>query len=313
MEPVEPFIVVSACLSGIKKRYDGKIVFNPLVNELKAFCKIGVICPETEIGLPVPRERTILYKDQNSGKIRAIYLGTKEDITEKIHHYYEEKKKEFGEVDGFILKAKSPSCSVSSTTKTYKDPEGKILAWYSKGLVGGKILKDFSFLPVVDDVLLREKDKLEEFFIKIFTIRRFRNLKEQFSENKELNLFHEKIKYVLMSFSPNLLEFLEKEIKKGMGIEEYERYFFNICSKNLERGKVINAVLHIFGKISRKLKRGEKRYFLDLLEKYKTGKKSWRFILNELERLFKKYKLFEDRYEIIFNLYPDRLREKFLK
>ena len=306
MKKVEPLIVVSACLSGAKKRYDGKIVFNPLINELKSFCKILTICPETEIGLPVPRDRTILYK--SSEGIRAIYLGTREDITERVLNYYEKKKKEFSDVDGFILKAKSPSCSVSSTTKTYKDPEGKILSWYSQGLVGKKIKEDFTQVPVVDEILLREKDILEEFLIKIFTIRRFKEFKK---EKKELKEFHKKVKYLLMLFSPPLLQELEKTLVKKMEIQEYEKYFFKILSEEFKRGKVYNAILNAFGEISNRVGKGEKKCFLILLDKYKKGKKSYITIIEHLRFLFQKYQVekFLDSY--FFDPYPETFK-KFL-
>jgi uncharacterized protein YbbK (DUF523 family) len=53
----KPNVVISKCLGFAKCRYDGKIVFDTIVRRLKPFVNFIPVCPETEIGLGIPRDR----------------------------------------------------------------------------------------------------------------------------------------------------------------------------------------------------------------------------------------------------------------
>lgn len=46
---------ISACLCGVKCRYDGKVVYNERCSSLYKSGEAILVCPEVEGGLPIPR------------------------------------------------------------------------------------------------------------------------------------------------------------------------------------------------------------------------------------------------------------------
>lgn len=95
----------SACLLGIKCRYDGKDNLNERVIELAKREKLIPVCPEQLGGLPTPREPAEIQ-----GNRVVTYSG--KDVTE----YFERGAKKVLKIAKLlgikeaILKQKSPSC-----------------------------------------------------------------------------------------------------------------------------------------------------------------------------------------------------------
>jgi uncharacterized protein YbbK (DUF523 family) len=98
--------LVSACLIGIKCRYDGKSNLNKKCLGLFKKGKLIPVCPEQSGGLPTPRARSEIQKN---GKI-LTKLG--KDVTENFIKGARETLK-LAKILGAkeaILKSKSPSC-----------------------------------------------------------------------------------------------------------------------------------------------------------------------------------------------------------
>lgn len=80
-------ILVSACLTGEKCRYDAEHRRNPLIAELMKKGKVVAVCPETLGGLGIPRTPCEINRgnaqDVLDGKARVINLAG-EDITEFV-------------------------------------------------------------------------------------------------------------------------------------------------------------------------------------------------------------------------------------
>lgn len=102
--------IVSACLAGIKCRYDGKGNQNDdiikLVKEGKAF----PVCPEVLGGLPIPRVACEIIEDEE-GKIRVMNKEGNDCTRQFVEGA--EKALAIAEIvgaDKAILKSKSPSC-----------------------------------------------------------------------------------------------------------------------------------------------------------------------------------------------------------
>jgi len=95
----------SACLLGIKCRYDGKDALNKKVVELLKTGLLIPVCPEQLGGLPTPREPAEMV-----GK--RVITRSGEDVTEKFMRGAEETLKiaKLLGVKEAILKQGSPSC-----------------------------------------------------------------------------------------------------------------------------------------------------------------------------------------------------------
>lgn len=116
-----PIILVSACLVGFACRYDGKVKANPACQ--KELVRLGAIwlpfCPEQLGGLSTPRDAAdIVDGDGNdvlSGHARVI-TGNGMDVTDAFCLGAEQvlAMAEQQAVTAVFLKARSPSCAVSS-------------------------------------------------------------------------------------------------------------------------------------------------------------------------------------------------------
>lgn len=97
--------IVSACLAGIKCRYDGSAKPCQKVIELVMRGKAIPVCPEQLGGLPTPRSPA-----ENKGN--KVFTKDGEDITFQFKKGAEEALKitKLANCDEAIIKAKSPSC-----------------------------------------------------------------------------------------------------------------------------------------------------------------------------------------------------------
>jgi uncharacterized protein YbbK (DUF523 family) len=106
-------VVVSRCLTGDRCRYDGAVLEYPMVERLNEFLDMESVCPEMEIGLPVPR-KPLNVISSNEGP-RLIETGTGADLTERIRIFSEKFSSLVGYADGLIMKDRSPSCGIGNT------------------------------------------------------------------------------------------------------------------------------------------------------------------------------------------------------
>ena len=95
-----------------------------LIHWLKEFIDFIPVCPEVEIGLGIPR--TPIKIIDNNGDIALYQDSTGKDYAKKMNAFSNQFINSLKSVDGFILKAASPSCAIS-TSKIYYDKKIKYL------------------------------------------------------------------------------------------------------------------------------------------------------------------------------------------
>jgi len=95
----------SACLLGIKCRYDGKNKQNNKVIELAKKEALIPVCPEQLGGLPTPRESNEIKKGR-------VFTKSGKDLTENFQKGAQEVLKivKLLDIKEAIFKTKSPSC-----------------------------------------------------------------------------------------------------------------------------------------------------------------------------------------------------------
>lgn len=142
----KPVVIVSACLLGERCRYDGEPVSAPAVLSLSNVVEFVPVCPETGIGLPVPRDPIRLVK--TGARIRLVQTRTERDLTAKMRSFILEFLSGL-EPDGFILKARSPSCAVRDAA--VYDARGRLLKMKRPGLFADAVLVRFPAVPVADE------------------------------------------------------------------------------------------------------------------------------------------------------------------
>lgn len=306
---LKPRLVLSACLNLEKTRYDGKLIENPLAIKIRNFCEIISVCPEVGIGLSVPRKKIILYKKDE--EIKAVEIFTGKNLTEKLRSFSKKFIQNLPEVEGFFLKARSPSCGVSYKTKTYEDINGEHLCGYSQGIFTKEVLKAFPFLPVVDEEILANKDELENFLIRVFALRKLREFKEKAKSNEDIVSFHKKAYYLLKGYDPLVpFEIKENLFSKNTEFKEvlkrYEEYFKKTLAQPFNREKQVDSILVLLHSFLKFLKEKERRLIFHYVESYKNGEIS-------LIKLVKELKIYLPEKEILdffLELYPEELLSK---
>ncbi len=108
-------IGVSACLLGQKVRYDGKDKFANLEKHFDPkLYQLVPICPEVEMGMSIPRpsiQMRIIDRDT-----RLVQVDDHElDFTNQFNSWFKDNKSRFEQLQGFVLKSKSPSCGYQTT------------------------------------------------------------------------------------------------------------------------------------------------------------------------------------------------------
>ncbi|HGE8017595.1 TPA: transcriptional regulator MlrB, partial [Salmonella enterica] len=107
----KPVVGISGCLTGATVRFDGghkRMDF--VMNSLAPWVAYKPICPEVAIGLPVPRPALRLIQT-TCGDIRMRYShAPHDDVTERMNAFADRFLPTIGELAGFIVCAKSPSC-----------------------------------------------------------------------------------------------------------------------------------------------------------------------------------------------------------
>ena len=272
---VTPRVVVSKCIEFEPCRYNAQIIASDFVKMLKPHVEFFPVCPESEIGLGVPRDSLRLVSQQETARLMQPKTGR--DVTEEMKGFAQDFLSSLEGIDGFILKASSPTCGIKNT-KVY--PGTEKVAPTSKigtGFFGNAVIERFSHLAVEDEGRLRNARIKEHFLKKLFTLARFRELKESPSM-KDLINFHTENKFLLMSYNQAEMKAMgniaanpdQKPISEL--IEDYEPHLFKALSRAPRYTSNINVLMHALGHFSDRLNDGEKAMFLDMLQRYREGK-----------------------------------------
>lgn len=116
-------------------------------------------------------------------KLRLIQPTTEKDFTKRINYFCKEYLDSVGDIDGFILKSRSPTCGIRDV-KIFSRIDDKSAVRKGGGFFGTAALERFPRLPVEDENRLRSSKVREYFLKKIFTPARLRGVKNQ-EEMKE--------------------------------------------------------------------------------------------------------------------------------
>ena len=180
------------------------------------------------------------------------------------------------EVDGFILKNRSPSCGTRDV-KIYSGFEKGPVKGKGTGLFGGAVIKKFSHLPIEEEGRLSNFIIREHFFTRLFTIAHYKMIKHT-KNIKELVAFQSDYKYLFMAYNQVKQKELGRIIanQKNETIEvvfdNYEKTLYKLFIRAPRYTSNVNVCEHIFGYFKTKLKKQEKDHFLELLQKYSEKK-----------------------------------------
>lgn len=309
----KPRIFVSACITFDACRFDGTMISDDTVTRLKPYVDIVKACPELAIGFQSPRDSLRLIEPKGEDT-KLVIANSGEDVTSKMMDFstkYIEKLK-LKEIDGFIMKAKSPSCGIRNVKKYYGIGKAHSKGSSYAGIFGAEILKEFPDLPVENERRLSNFNIREEFFISIFTLANFR---EVIKTNKIKNLvqFHSENKYLFMTYQQKLLKEMGNIVAnhEKLPFDEvcslYQDKLYELLKKESTQKKRINVLTHIYGYFKDLISPNEKEYYFDLLNQYLNHHIPYRVLLDVLYGFVVR---FDEKYlkqQTVFHPYPKEL------
>lgn len=271
-----PRVVVSRCLGFDHCRWNGLTIASDVVEVLKPFVEFQTTCPEVEIGLGVPRKPIRLVGGENEAP-RLLQSETEADVSDRMNTFSEQFLDGLQEIDGFILKGRSPSCGLKDV-KLYPRL-GKVAALNKKqkGFFARAVLARFDHLPVEDEGRLTNFAIREHFLTRLFAVARLRALLREPSMPR-LVQFQAEQKLLLMATNQRAMRTLGRIVANHEKhplpevVRDYAEEFYRAFAKQPRAVANINVLMHALGHFSEGLSKGEKAYFLETLEKYRGGK-----------------------------------------
>ncbi len=204
-------IAVSSCLLGEPVRYDGGHKREEWVARVLARrADLVPICPEAGAGLGVPRPPIRLVGDPR----RPRAVGVEDpacDVTPALNAFARAAARALGEVDGYILKAGSPSCGPGAVPVF--GPRGGRRP--GVGLHALAIRRLWPLLPFTDETALRNAAGREHFFERVRAHRRWRRLLAGRVTLAALADFHAQHELTLTAHAPAARRRLARLLAEG--------------------------------------------------------------------------------------------------
>jgi uncharacterized protein YbbK (DUF523 family)/uncharacterized protein YbgA (DUF1722 family) len=268
-----PRLVASACLEGEACRYNGQSVRARFLLRLEPHVELVRVCPEVGIGLGVPRAPIRLVS--LGGAPGLVQPGTGRDVTEAMEDFAGAWLGGVGEVDGFLLKARSPTCGPKDV-KVYSG-DGVPRNERVPGLFAAAVAARFPLVALEDEGRLTNYRLRHHFLTRLFQSARLRALP---ASPAALMAFHASNKLLLLAHAEPGMRALGRLLAApggpdGAGLKaRYAEGFARALAEPPRTGGIINALQHAAGHFSKVLLPAEKRLFLVTLSDLKTGRGS---------------------------------------
>ncbi len=274
-ELARPILVISRCLGFEACRWNAEVVKDPFVELLVPYVNAVTVCPEVDMGLGIPRDPVHL-EDWGDG-IRLIQFKKGVDHTDRMRAFSREFLNGLKEVDGFILKARSPSCG-SRDVKVFPPGSGDRGAiGKGIGIFAAEVMERFPGLPVETEGRLRNHRIREHFLTRIFLLARFRGAQATGTRGSLVD-FHTRHKLMLMAYHQQELRSMGRLVAQAADLPTkdlftlYRAHLLKAVSRLPRRNSHANVLMHAMGYFSRYLTSREKSHFLTLLERFREGK-----------------------------------------
>ncbi len=265
-QTARPRVGVSSCLLGEEVRFNGGHSRNRfLTDELSPHVDWVTCCPEMAIGLGTPRETLRLTADgrltnragtaDHTAAVRALPL--------------------LDGLDGYVFKAKSPSCGIHGIPRYAAD--GQPADRRGRGLFADRMMAAHPLLPAEDEGRLNDAGLREAFTERIFAAARLRELFAGPWRPRDLVAFHTRHKLQMLAHDParyrvagRIVADAGREPRTGTEAA-YREVFGAAMAAKATRGRNANALQHAFSLISEELDDTRRHDILDRIEGYRRG------------------------------------------
>ncbi|MEN8180422.1 MAG: DUF523 and DUF1722 domain-containing protein [Pseudomonadota bacterium] len=237
-----PKIGVSACLLGHQVRYDGGHKRNQfLVGELDKHVDFIPVCPETAIGLGIPRPPIRLVGNFDKPRVLGV-ADPSLDVTGPLHDYAESQVASYLHLSGFILKKDSPSCGMERV-KVYNTTGARAMR-KGIGAFSRVLMQRLPLLPVEEEGRLNDPVLRGNFINRIYVYQRWRQLLASGLNAGSLIDFHAAHKYMIMAHSQAAYQRLGKLLSNLPGdrpqdiADEYAEELMSTLKRRINRNAI---------------------------------------------------------------------------
>lgn len=308
---VRPKILASKCLGFSACRYNGVAIPDVLIEKLKPFVEYQTVCPEVEIGLGVPRDPIRIVSEK--GNFILYQPSTDKEFTDQMESFSEKFLSTLKDIDGFILKFKSPSCGLKDV-KIYPNKEKGASLGKTSGFFGRAVIEHFPDYPIEDEGRLKNFAIREHFLAKLFTFAEFNRMKKTPNMGKLVE-FHAQNKLLYMMYSQKELkamgQFVANHEKLNINdiYSRYEKSLLKAFEKPPRIGSTINVLQHAFGYFSKEITKKERAYYVESLEKYKEKKIPLSVVVGILKSYLARFNIPYLTGQTFFEPFPEELIE----
>ena len=266
-------IGISACLMGEKVRYDGNHKLDTYIADtLGTVFDFVPVCPEVAIGMGVPRPPIRLVGD--AARPRAVGIEDPGlDVTAALTAYGRRMALELDDIDGYIFKARSPSCG---TARVKVFAEGRARG-QGAGLYAREIMVRQTLLPVTEEEQLGDAAARDNFLERVFAHRRWRLLLASGFTPDKLVAFHSRHKLSLMAHGAAYYRALGRLVAQAgkqrsrQLCEQYGTEFMAALKHPATRKRHANVLQHLMGYLKKFLDHGDKAELLEMIDAYRLG------------------------------------------
>ena len=310
---MKPVIGISGCLTGSAVRFDGghkRMGF--VMDELAQWVNFRPVCPEMAIGLPTPRPALrLIVTDSGETQMRFSH-APHEDVTQKMADFTADYLPKIGDLAGFIVCAKSPSCGMERV-RLY-DENGNRGRKEGVGLFTATLLETLPWLPVEEDGRLHDPVLRENFVERVFALHELNTLRAQGLTRRALLDFHSRYKLQLLAhhqagyreIGPFVATLHEWEDLDAFFVA-YREKLMTILKKPSSRKNHTNVLMHIQGYFRNQLNSRQRGELRDVILHYRNGQLPILAPITLLKNYLAEY---PDRYlmtQNYFDPYPDDL------
>lgn len=270
-----PRLFCSRCLGFEACRWNGIVIEDRFIEALKVHCDFITECPEKAIGLGVPRKPIRLVRD--AGGLRLVQPDTGLDFSKEMTEWAQgfAERLVCAQVDGVILKAKSPTCGLKDA-KVYPSTGRVGMIGKDFGMFAGIVAERLKGVPIETEMRLSNARLKEHFLITVFTLARFRAVRQAESAASLIE-FHSRHKLLLMTYNQTLMRSLGRIVsnlnvmKLKEIFDEYGLLLRRALARPPRANSHLNTIQHAYGYFKERITPKERAYFLLLLDRYTRG------------------------------------------
>ncbi len=266
---------ISSCLIGELVRYNGQHKRdNYIINVLGQFASWIPVCPEVEVGMGVPREPIRLVDED--GDIRVKTTKTQRDYTDALAKYSTKRCLALATelLDGYILKAKSPTCGMERV-KVYK---GNGVRKDGVGAFAKVLMATMPELPVEEEGRLNDPRLRENFISRCYAYHRWQEMAAEGLSRHRLVKFHQAHKFALMAHNQAGYRRLGRIVANPKEYSDtaawaraYLLEFTEVMRRPPTQRNHTNVLQHIAGYLPKDLDAADRKEVTELIKQYHNG------------------------------------------